>query len=257
VAEATQKFAPGTPIWIDLGTPDVAASVAFYGQLFGWQARDLGEQMGHYTILSQGGKEVAAVTPLMSPQQPTAWTTYVSTTDAEETARKVTAAGGQVLSAPLVVMDQGTMAVFADPGGAMFAVWQPGAMQGAGLVNAPNSLSWNELSTRDMAAAKTFYTSVFPWTAKSNAMPDGSEYVEWQIDGNSIGGGMQMGQQFPPQVPPFWLVYFAVANADATVARAQELGGNTMQPPMDIPQGRIAVVTDPQGAAFAVIQLAR
>jgi uncharacterized protein len=252
-----KTFAPGTPIWIDLGTPDLAASTKFYGDLFGWQAQDLGEQMGHYTIFSQDGKSVAAVSPLMSPQQPTAWTTYVSTTDAEETAKKVTAGGGQVIAAPMQIADQGTMAVFLDPGGAAFAVWQPAAMKGAELVNTPNSLSWNELSTRDMAAAKAFYTSVFPWTAHANAMPDGSEYVEWQVGGTSIGGGMQMGSQFPPQVPPFWLVYFAVASADATVAKAQQLGGNTMQPPMDIPQGRIAVLTDPQGAAFAVIQLAR
>src|SRR5579862_111552 len=107
-------YAPGTPLWVDLGSPDVAASARFFSDLFGWQAQDLGEQMGHYTMFSQDGKSVAAATPLMSPQQPTAWTTYISTTSAEETAKKVTAAGGTVLSAPMAVMDQGTMAVFAD-----------------------------------------------------------------------------------------------------------------------------------------------
>jgi len=243
-------------VWVDLGTPDVGASSRFYGELFGWQAQDLGEQMGHYTMFSQDGKSVAAAAPLMSPQQPTAWTTYISTSNAEETARKVTAAGGTVIAAPMAVMDQGTMAVFADSGGGAFAIWQPAAMTGAQLVNVPNSLSWNELATRDIAAAKRFYTAVFPWTAKSNAMPDGSEYVEWQIDGRSIGGGMQMGAQFPPQVPPHWLVYFAVANTDNIVKRAQELGGKSTVPAMDIPQGRFAVLADPQGAAFAVIQLA-
>ena len=142
-----------------------------------------------------------------------------------------------------------------DPTGGAFAVWQPAVMTGAGLVNKPVSLSWNELSTRDLPAAKAFYTKIFPWTAKSNPMPDGSEYVEWQIDGKSIGGGMAMNAQIPAQVPPHWLVYFAVANTDNTVKRAQELGAKLMMPAMDIPQGRFAVVTDPQGATFGVIQL--
>jgi predicted enzyme related to lactoylglutathione lyase len=231
-------------------------SARFYSELFGWQAEDQGEQMGHYTMFRQDGKSVAAVAPLMSPQQPTAWSTYISTTNAEETAKKVTDAGGQVVSPPMQIMEEGTMAVCIDPTGAAFGLWQPNRMTGADLVNVPVSLSWNELSTRDMAAAKTFYTKVFPWTAKSNPMPDGSEYVEWQIDGKSIGGGMQMGAQMPAQVPPHWLVYFAVANTDNTLKRAQELGAKVMMPAMDIPQGRFGVLTDPQGAAFAVIQIA-
>jgi predicted enzyme related to lactoylglutathione lyase len=256
VTDGKPTYAPGTPLWIDLGSPDLAGSARFYSELFGWQAEDQGEQMGHYTMFRQDGKSVAAVAPLMSPQQPTAWSTYISTTNAEETAKKVTDAGGQVVSPPMQIMEEGTMAVCIDPTGAAFGLWQPNRMTGADLVNVPVSLSWNELSTRDMAAAKTFYTKVFPWTAKSNPMPDGSEYVEWQIDGKSIGGGMQMGAQMPAQVPPHWLVYFAVANTDNTLKRAQELGAKVMMPAMDIPQGRFGVLTDPQGAAFAVIQIA-
>jgi hypothetical protein len=255
---ATQSkptYAPGTPSWVDLGTPDLAASISFYSELFGWKSEDMGEAMGHYTMMNQDGKPAAAISPLMSPQQPTAWSTYISTANAEETAKKVTAAGGQVLAPPMKVADSGTMAFFMDPTGAAFGVWQSDQFTGAGLTNKPNSLSWNELSTRDMPAAKAFYTKVFPWTAHANAMPDGGEYVEWQIDGKSVGGGMAMNPQIPPQVPPHWLVYFAVANADNTVKRAEELGAKVMMPATDIPQGRFAVLTDPQGAAFAVIQL--
>jgi predicted enzyme related to lactoylglutathione lyase len=249
-------YAPGTPTWVDLGTPDLAGSTRFYTELFGWQAEDTGEQMGHYTMMRSDGKTVAAISPLMSPQQPTAWTTYVSVTSADETAKKVTEAGGQVVSAPMQVMDLGTMAVFVDPTGAAFAVWQPDKFTGAELVNKPVSVSWNELSTRDINAAKSFYTKVLPWTARSNAMPDGGEYVEWQIDGRSIAGGTTMNAQIPPQVPPHWLVYFAVANTDNTVKRAQELGAKLMVPATDIPQGRFAVLTDPQGATLGVIQVA-
>src|ERR1700730_7557709 len=141
-------YATGTPVWVDLGTPDLPASVRFYSELFGWQGGDKGEQFGHYTIMRQDGKQAAAIGPLMSEQQPTAWTTYISTTSAEDTARKVTEAGGTVLSPPMQVADQGTMAVFMDPTGGAFAVWQPDVMTGAELVNKPGSLSWNELSTR-------------------------------------------------------------------------------------------------------------
>jgi predicted enzyme related to lactoylglutathione lyase len=253
----TPTYAPGTPIWVDLGSPDLAASSRFYGQLFGWQAEDMGEQVGHYTMFRQDGKAVAAVGPLMSADQPVAWTTYISTPNAEETARKVTAAGGKVLSPPMQVMEEGTLAVFADPAGAAFAVWQPGRMKGAELVNKPVSLDWNELATRDMEAAKAFYTQVFPWTAKTSSMDGGHQYTEWQIDGRSIAGGLTIGEMVPASVPPNWLVYFAVANTDDIVKRAQELGGKVMSPASDIPQGRMAVLTDPQGATFAVIQLSQ
>ena len=193
----------------------------------------------------------------MSPGQPTAWTTYILTPNAEETAKKVTDAGGQVLSPPMQVMEEGSMAVFADPTGGAFAVWQPARMKGAELVNKPNSMGWNELATRDMKAATAFYTKVFPWTAQANDMPGGGQYTEWQIDGKSIGGGMTMGSMYPPSVPAHWMVYFVVANTDETVKKAQELGARVMSPPTDIPQGRMAVLTDPQSASFAVISLSQ
>lgn len=253
----TPTYAPGTPMWVDLTSPDVAASAKFYGQLFGWTSQDMGEEAGHYTMFFKDAKQVAAVTPPMNPGTPPSWSTYIATANAEDTAKKVTEAGGKVLMAPMAVMDQGSMAVFQDPTGAVFAVWQSGQHKGAELVNAPGSFSWNELATRDMNAAKNFYTKVFGWTPKSNPMPDGSEYTEWQLKGKSIGGGMSMGQMYPPNVPPHWLVYFTVNNTDDTVKRAQEMGGKVMSPPVDIPQGRFAVLADPNGAAFAVIQLAQ
>jgi predicted enzyme related to lactoylglutathione lyase len=248
-------YAPGTPSWVDISSPDVPATASFYSQLFGWQAQDLGEEAGHYTMFMQDGKQVAAASPIQDPGQPSAWMTYVATDDADATARNVTSAGGQVIVAPFDVMDQGKMGVFADPGGAVFSVWQAAAMKGAGLVNTPVSFAWNELATRDMGAAQAFYTKVFPWTAKDNDMGGGMSYTEWQVDGRSIGGGMSMGSMYPPQVPPHWLVYFSVARTDDAVKRAQDLGGKVLSPAQDIPQGRFAVLADPNGASFAVIQL--
>jgi len=255
VTEATPTFAPGTPMWVDHTSGDVAASARFYNQLFGWQSEDLGEEAGHYTMFRYNGKVVAATTPPMQPGTPSVWSTYIATSDAAETARKVDQAGGQTLVAPFAVMDAGTMAVFTDPTGAVFCVWQAGSHKGAELVNQPVGFCWNELATRDLNAAKEFYPQVFGWGIHANPMPDGGEYVEWQVSARSIAGGLSMGPMYPPNVPPHWLVYFAVANTDDTVKRTQELGVSVMAPAMDIPQGRMAVLADPQGAAFAVIQL--
>jgi predicted enzyme related to lactoylglutathione lyase len=242
-------------MWVDLSTSDLGAAVRFYGELFGWQAEDMGEESGHYTMLRQDGKMVAAVGPLMNPGQPTAWMTYFCTRDAAATAQAVKDAGGRVWVEPFAVMDAGSMAIFSDPAGGAFAVWQPAAHRGAELANTPNSFCWNELSTRDLEGAKTFYPRVFGWGVHANPMPQGGEYVEWQVEGRSIAGATAMGDQYPSQVPPFWLTYFAVADCDATASKAQQLGGRVTVPPMDIPQGRFAILSDPQGATFGVIRL--
>jgi predicted enzyme related to lactoylglutathione lyase len=257
VTQTPPTYAPGVPMWVDLTSPDLPGSTRFYSQLFGWQGEDLGEQAGHYTMMRLDGKMVAAVTPPMNPQTPSVWTTYFCTTDAAASARAVKDAGGQVIMEPFEVMDAGSMAVLADPGGAVFCVWQAGQHKGAELVNTPVSFTWNELATRDLEGAKTFYPRVFGFGVKANQMPQGGEYVEWQVDGRSIAGAQAMGDMYPPQVPPHWLVYFAVADCDATVSKAQELGAQVRVPCMDIPQGRFAILSDPQGATFGVIRNAR
>jgi predicted enzyme related to lactoylglutathione lyase len=154
------------------------------------------------------------------------------------------------------VMDIGRMAVFTDPTGAAFGIWQPKSFKGADLVNQPNSLCWNECLTRDVEAAKAFYTAVFGWAPTrptfENAPPN---YIVWEVGGRPVGGMMQMTDEwFPPEVPPHWNVCFAVADADATVAKARELGGTITVEPMDMAIGRFANLIDPQGAAFSIMQ---
>jgi predicted enzyme related to lactoylglutathione lyase len=248
----TLVHAPGTPSWVDLASPDLDASRKFYGDLFGWEAWVAPQpEAGGYTIFLKNGQQVAGLGPMQEGGHP-AWSTYVAVADAEETAQKVREAGGQVVFGPMQVMDQGTMAVFQDPTGAFISIWQGAAMQGAQLVNAPGGFGWNELATRDMPAAKAFYAKVFGWGAKDSPMPQGGSYTEWQLDGKSIGGGMQMGDNYPPQVPPHWLVYFVVEDADLSTAKAEELGAKVIMPPMTIEPGRFSVVQDPNGAAFAL-----
>jgi predicted enzyme related to lactoylglutathione lyase len=247
--------APGTPCWVDIGT-DVEGAKAFYGALFGWDAVDAGppEETGGYGFFTLKGLHAAGYGPQQNPGPPF-WSSYVVVVDADATAKKVEQAGGTVVVAPMDVMGAGRMAVFQDAEGAFFSVWQPGEHRGAQVVDEPGALCWTELSTRDVDGAKSFYAAVFGWGATTHA--DGPmPYTEYQLDGASIAGMMPMPPMVPAQVPPFWLVYFAVDDADATVARAGELGGTVLVPLMDIPTGRFGVLTDPQGASFGVIRLA-
>jgi uncharacterized protein len=248
-------YAPGTPSWVDLGSPDVDASISFYGSLFGWTASEPGPpEAGGYRFFLQDGKMVGGIGPLMMEGQPPAWLNYVTVADAVESAGKARDAGGTVFVEPMDVMDVGRFSVLADPTGAALGLWQPRRHTGAELVNEPVSLTWNELETRDPEAAKPFYGALFGWEAETTEM-GGGEYTTWRLDGQPVGGMADITGRVPDQVPAHWLAYFAVADTDATVARAQELGGDVNVPPMDIPAGRFAVLGDTHGAVFGVIKM--
>jgi predicted enzyme related to lactoylglutathione lyase len=249
------SYAPGTPSWVDHAAKDLAGSNSFYGSLFGWEADDQGEDMGHYTLMRKGGKTVAGNMRAMMEGQPSAWTTYVSVEDADATVDRAKKAGAAVFVEPMDVTDIGRMAVFADPTGAAIGIWQPKTFAGAELANEAGSFAWNELNTRDVLAAKAFYTDIFGWTPNDLDM-GGMQYTEWKLGDKSVAGMMTMPDMVPAEVPAHWLVYFGTEDTDATVAKASELGATTLVPPTDIPPGRFAVLMDPDGAAFAVIKMA-
>jgi predicted enzyme related to lactoylglutathione lyase len=171
---------------------------------------------------------------------------------------KVKVAGGTVIAEPMDVMDLGRMAIFADPTGAVFGIWQPGTFIGAGLVNEPGALSWNELNTRDPEAAKAFYDAVFGWGFEDNDMGEMGTYTTLKLGDDMVGGMLDMGGRgVPEQVPAHWQVYFAVEDTNATVEQAKGAGGSVMVEPMEVPAGRFAILTDPFGASFAVITLSQ
>jgi uncharacterized protein len=250
------SYMPGTPCWVDLGTPDVEAAASFYGALFGWDVpeRPNSAEMGGYRRAEKDGADVAGVMPLMQEGQPPAWTTYVAVEDADAIAAAVTENGGTVLAEPMDVMDLGRMAVFLDSTGAAFGIWQAGTFAGAALVNEPGALAWNELATRDVAASKQFYTAVFGWDYQDHDMGEMGTYTELKVGGASVGGMMDVTGRLPDEVPAHWLTYFAVGNTDAAVEQVKAGGGSVAFGPVDIPAGRFAIVTDPAGAAFSVIQ---
>jgi predicted enzyme related to lactoylglutathione lyase len=247
------RYEPGVPSWVDLGSPDPQVAADFYGALFGWDAPEGPPETGGYRVAMVGDRAVAGIGPAQNPGPPV-WATYVAVENADATAEKVTAAGGQVLLPPMDVLDVGRMAVFTDPVGAVLSIWQAGTHPGAQLVNEPGTWSWSELVTTDVDASKRFYGDVFGWTSTTHGEGVGA-YTEWEVEGRSVGGMMLKPPMMPAEVPPHWGVYFAVADTDTAVARVAELGGAVMMPPMDIEPGRFAVVADPTGAVFNVIAL--
>jgi predicted enzyme related to lactoylglutathione lyase len=253
-------YAPGTPCWVDLASPDLDASIEFYGALFGWDVPESenAEQTGGYRIAALGSKSTAGMMPTMQEGQPPAWSTYISVEDADATAAKVEEAGGQVIAEPMDVMELGRMAVFSDPTAAVFGIWQPGSFSGAELVNEPSTYSWNELNTRDPDAAKAFYAAVFGWGVREMDMGDAGTYTMWRLpdadeDDDSIGGMLDMRGRVPDEVPSHWLTYFTVEDRDATAEKAKEMGAEEMMS-MDMEMGRLAILRDPQGAAFGTFQ---
>ena len=267
-------YLPGVPCWADTSQPDPESAVAFYGGLFGWEFENLlpPDSPGEYFVARVRGGDVAAVGSVPEGAPPNAmWNTYVWVESADETAAKVRDAGGSVVMEPFDVMEAGRMAVFADPEGAAFCVWQAKEHKGARIVNEHGSVNFNGLNTRDPEGAKPFYGAVFGWTALT--LPGGVEM--WTLPGygdylerdnpdlrkqvEEAGGPKGFedvvasinpipGDQ--PNTPAHWSVTFGVDDADAIAAKASELGGKVIVGPFDAPWVRMAVVADPQGATF-------
>jgi predicted enzyme related to lactoylglutathione lyase len=251
-------YAPGTPCWVELSSPELDDSIGFYGALFGWDVPESenAEQTGGYRLAQLGGSPTAGMMPQMQEGQPVAWTTYISVDDAEDIAAAVKDAGGNVIVEPFEVLDLGKMAVFADPNGAVFGVWEPGTFAGAGIVNEPGAISWNELNTRDLAGAKSFYGALFDWGFEDIEMEDAGTYTSFKLGDRMVGGILDLNERgVPDEVPPHWQVYFAVEDTDATIDKAKQNGGGVMLEPVDVPAGRFAILADPQGASFGVIAL--
>jgi predicted enzyme related to lactoylglutathione lyase len=246
-------YPTGMPCWLDLATPDLDTSTAFYTELFGWTARPAAAPGGGYTIFHRGEDPVAGAGPLTSEDQQTAWSWYASTDDAQAVVARVEEAGGKVLTAPTDVGTTARLAVFLDPSGAPFSVWQGRELTGARVVGEPGALGWTELMTWEPRAEVDFYGKVLGWNRKPGGEPEDS-YTEFQIDGRSIAGMMPMTEdRYPPELPDHWMVYVCVEDTDATAQRVRELGGEVSVPPRDTPAGRYAIAVDPAGAWFALI----
>ncbi|HEY6276288.1 MAG TPA: VOC family protein [Streptosporangiaceae bacterium] len=245
----------GTPCWVDLGVADIPRAGRFYSQLFGWDIQAGPPEAGGYALCLKEGRPVAGIGPQQGPPgTPPTWAVYLATDDADATASTITSAGGQILVAPMDVMDVGRMAVAADPAGAVFGIWQARSHTGFGLANEPGTVCWNENFSRDLEGSQAFYQKVFGY--EYGAMPDPDfRYATLKLGGTEVGGIGELGSGFPPEVPAHWSTYFAVADTDAAVATITAAGGSVSRAAWDTPYGRMAVVSDDQGAAFSLMSL--
>jgi predicted enzyme related to lactoylglutathione lyase len=271
-------YIPGVPCWVDTSQPDPEAAVDFYRGLFGWEFEDAmppGSEGRYFTARLRGG-DVAAVGSIPEGAPPMAmWNTYIWVDSADDAASKVRDAGGGVLMEPFDVMDAGRMAVVTDREGAAFCVWQAKQNKGAQIVNEPGSLSFNGLGTRDIEAAKSFYGSVFGWStldvgggAEMWTLPGYGDHLERdnpdlrkqlaETGGppgfEDVVASINPLSDDQPDTPAHWSVTFAVEDADATAARATELGGTLVVPPLDAPWVRMTIINDPQGATLIASQ---
>jgi uncharacterized protein len=260
------SYDPGTFSWIELSTTDTAGAKEFYGGLFGWEADDTPIPQdaggGVYTILKLDGESVAALYEQMKDQReagiPPNWFSYITVTDADATAARAKELGGSVHAGPFDVMTMGRMAVIADPTGAVFGVWQARDSIGATQVNDPGCLTMNELSTNDVDAAARFYTDLFAWNVEALDTQGAPPYWSIRHEGAAAGLNGGMRQLAPEQaeagVPPHWMPYFTTRSVDDAIKATTGAGGTHHAGPIDIPAGQIAVLSDPQGAFFAIFE---
>lgn len=252
----TTQFVDGAPNWLDLGTPDIKGAAEFYRALFGWEWVSAGPEAGGYGFFQLDGKTAGAGVQTTPEQGPPAWTLYFQTSDAQATAEAAKRAHGQVRMPPMEVLGQGTVAILTDEADVPFGLWQPALTPGLGVVTAPGSLCWTELYTPDVAAAAAFYGSVLGFETSAVQMPGGAYTCVNPSGGGdrSMFGGIMPLADAPDEDAPYWLPYFEVPDTDTTVATALRKGGKVRMEPMDIPTvGRMAKLTDPYGARFAVI----
>jgi predicted enzyme related to lactoylglutathione lyase len=252
-------FAEGTPCWIDAALPDVEAGKRFYGEIFGWTFDD-GPEVREWRRADafSEGRLVAALVPKRDGRMPTVWGVYFATSDAAALSRKIRDAGGQVITTPQPVGALGTIAVAADPGGAVFGLWQAGARPGFDKQGKPGSYCWTEVYTRAKERVDAFYESVFGY--RGTDQPDAPvDFRMWSPAGTepgedkAIGGRSVITGASPAEMPDHFLVYFCVEDCDGTAAAVTRLGGRVQAPPFNTPYGRIAMLTDNQGATFAVL----
>jgi uncharacterized protein len=251
----------GTFCWAEVAVGDLKTARHFYTELFGWAPRVLDVGRGWtYTVLEADNEAIAGLYEIGPTQRAKgatpAWHAYVLVQDVEAVTEQVLELGGAVLSPPLDIADIGRMAVARDPQGAVFCLWQePPEQAPSGTAETRiGRICWTDLMTTDIDAASMFYTALFGWSAVARNEGDQSS-IEFLLDGVPVAG-MQRIDPADPDLTPRWIATVAVADVDFAIRRAVRLGGRVVRDPTDRPgTGRIAVVSGPDEAPFAVVRL--
>jgi uncharacterized protein len=247
-----EAWTEGTPSWVELMVPDLESAKAFYTGLFGWEYNQGGEEYGNYAVAVLDGEPVAGLGPMQGPDgQPPAWMTYLEASDLQVAVDRVTAAGGSVVAPPMPVGEFGSLAMAADPTGAVFGLWKSGQHTGINRYNEPGSFVWAEAMVSDFTAAQAFYAAVFGY--QYDAVEPGLNYSVINLDGRPVAGLGDLALT-DSGLPSHWRVYFAVGDIADTVARVTELGGRVLAEPWDTPFGQMASVSGRAGEVFHLNQ---
>ncbi|MFD6419914.1 VOC family protein [Streptomyces sp. NPDC060194] len=256
MTEPAVRYAPGTPCWVSLMVHGLESTQKFYGALFGWEFVHGPKQLGPYVRALLDGREVAGIGMMPKGRNlPVAWTPYLASDDVNATAEAIRSYGGTVGVGPLDAEDAGRLAIAVDPAGAVFGVWQPGAHGGAATVNECGSMAWNELLTRDTAGVVKFYNAVFGYEAEA-LLSAGDDYVTLRLAGRPVAAVHGLGQALPRDRGAHWMTSFEMTDVDDAAGQVVDLGGHVVQAPRDESHGRTAIVADPEGAVFTLVETA-
>lgn len=263
-----RAIAPGSPVWVDLGVPDLPAVQGFYTALFGWQFEDMGPDFAHYHMITNHGAHVGGAMSMQEDEQdqPAFWTVYLKTEDIEKSLTDTAAAGGNVVVPAMPMPGLGTMGVVTTPGGEGMGLWQSDGFEGFELNGAVGAPVWFEVMSFDFEADAEYYRAVWGWdpTPLSDGGEGGSEETGGEDvayannhPGEAASAGLCGAPRawYPEGTPSHWRAYFIVADADAAAEQVRQLGGTVLDGPMDTPFGRLATVADPAGAFFQIAQL--
>lgn len=245
------RYPEGTFCWVDLGTTNLESARAFYERLLGWTIEEVeSPDPGPYLVARIDGKDVAG---LHEHAEGTAhgWDSYVAVDDLAATLTRVGELGGDAGEGPHDIPGSGRTAAVTDASGARVCLWQAGGFDGARLVNETGAWTWNDLSTRDPAAAEAFYAELFGWSFRQLAP------VYWSISRGEdlLIGGMRTMDEDPPETPPNWMPYFVMADLDEAAGRVTELGGAVVVPIRELPGGRFMMAADPEGAIYGLLEM--
>jgi predicted enzyme related to lactoylglutathione lyase len=238
----------GTPCWADYPADDAEAARSFYASVLDWSFTDADPEFGSYFTCRHNGLNAAGMMAKMDPSQPSAWVTYFATDDTAATVDAIKSAGGTIIAGPHPVGTLGHMVVALDPLGVAFGTWEAGDHTGFQIYNEPGSVVWNEGAMPDPKAAQAFYSAVFGF--RFDAIEGADDYATFATGEAPLGG---LGGHTPGS-PSGWMVCFSVASTDDAVATVEAAGGKVHTRPHDTPFGRFAVVEDPWGGAFELMQ---
>jgi uncharacterized protein len=254
----TESKMTGRFVWYELMTTDTKAAIAFYSEVIGWKTELFPESQGPEAYTMWVGSQGPLGGVMTLPEEarkmgaPPHWMAHVEVGDVDATIAKVTAGGGKLHVPPMNIPTVGRFSVLADPQGATLSVFAPEQAMEPHDTSKPGEIGWNELLTSDAPAALAFYGELFGWKKLEEMdMGPAGKYLIYGQGDKAYGGMMTKTPDMP--MPPAWIYYFNVDDLDAALTRATSKGANKLMGPMDVPGGgRVAQLTDPQSAVFAL-----